>query len=35
MAAGKDKNLIHSEVLKYISLLEDKNIYILQAYLFG
>jgi predicted nucleotidyltransferase len=35
MAAGKDKNLIHSEVLQYISLLEDKNIHILQAYLFG
>lgn len=35
MAAGKDKKLIHNEVLQYISLLEDKNIHILQAHLFG
>jgi predicted nucleotidyltransferase len=35
MASGKDKQLIFNEVLQYISLLKDKNIHILQAYLFG
>ncbi len=35
MAAGKNKKLILRKVLQYISLLEDKNIHILQAHLFG
>ncbi len=35
MAAGKDKQLIYQEVQQYVSLLKDKNIHILQAYLFG
>jgi predicted nucleotidyltransferase len=35
MATGKDKQLIYQEVQQYVSLLKDKNIHILQAYLFG
>jgi predicted nucleotidyltransferase len=35
MASGKDKQLIFREVERYISLLKDRNIHILQAYLFG
>lgn len=35
MATGKDKQLIYQEVQQYVSLLKDKNINILQAYLFG
>lgn len=35
MATGKDKQLIYQEVQQYISLLKNKNINILQAYLFG
>lgn len=35
MASGKDKQLIYREVQQYVSLLKDRNINILQAYLFG
>lgn len=35
MATKKNKELIYSEILKYVSLLKEKNIHILQAYLFG
>jgi uncharacterized protein len=35
MASGKNKQLIYKEVRQYISLLEDKNIHIHQAHLFG
>jgi len=35
MAAGKDKHLIYKEVEQYISLLRDKHIQVIQAYLFG
>lgn len=35
MATGKDKKLIYNKVLQYISLLEDRNIHIFQAHLFG
>jgi len=35
MATGKDKQLIYQEVQQYVSLLKDRNIHILQAYLFG
>lgn len=35
MATGKDKKLIYDEVLQYISLLEDRDIPIFQAHLFG
>jgi uncharacterized protein len=35
MATGKDKQLIQSEVNRYIALLEKNNISVLQAYLFG
>jgi predicted nucleotidyltransferase len=35
MATGKDKQLIYSEVKLYVSLLRDKHIPVLQAYLFG
>jgi predicted nucleotidyltransferase len=35
MATGKDKQLIYNEVDQYITLLRDKHIPVLQAYLFG
>lgn len=35
MAAGKNKQLIHREVKQYISLLQELNIVVIQAYLFG
>jgi len=35
MASGKDKQLIYKEVSQYLSLLETKNIHILQVHLFG
>lgn len=35
MASGKDKQLIFRELRQYISLLNDSNIHIQQAYLFG
>jgi len=35
MATGKDKQLIYQELKQYISLLRDKHISVLQAYLFG
>jgi predicted nucleotidyltransferase len=35
MATGKDKQLIYQELKQYISLLRDKRIPVLQAYLFG
>jgi uncharacterized protein len=35
MATGKDKQLIHREVKQYISLLQERNITVIQAYLFG
>ena len=35
MATGKDKQLIYNEVTKYIALLKDRNISVIQAYLFG
>ena len=35
MAAGKSKQLIHREAKQYISLLKERNIVVIQAYLFG
>ena len=35
MATGKDKQLIYKEVKQYIALLRDRQIPVLQAYLFG
>lgn len=35
MAIGKDNQLMYQEVKQYISLLRDKHIPVLQAYLFG
>jgi uncharacterized protein len=35
MATGKDKQLIHREVKRYIALLKERNIMVIQAYLFG
>jgi uncharacterized protein len=35
MATGKDKQLIHREVKRYISLLQERNITVLRVYLFG
>jgi predicted nucleotidyltransferase len=35
MATGKDKQLIYQEVKRYISLLRQEQIPVLQAYLFG
>jgi predicted nucleotidyltransferase len=35
MATGKDKQLIYHELKQYISLLRDKQIPVLQVYLFG
>ena len=35
MAAEKNKKLIYQEVDRYISLLRDRNITVLNAYLFG
>ncbi len=35
MATGKDKQLIYQELKQYISLLRDKQISVVQAYLFG
>lgn len=35
MATGKDKQLIYSEIKSYLSLLHDKDIPVLQVYLFG
>lgn len=35
MATGKDKQLIYKEIKEYLALLHDRNIPVLQAYLFG
>ena len=35
MATGKDKRVIREEVKRYISLLQDQNIPVIKAYLFG
>ncbi|MDX9786154.1 MAG: nucleotidyltransferase domain-containing protein [Desulfobacterales bacterium] len=35
MASGKDKRLVHREVKRYISLLREQDITVIQAYLFG
>lgn len=35
MASGKDKQLIYKEIENYLALLKEKDIHILQAYLFG
>ncbi len=35
LATGKDKRVIREEVKRYISLLQDQNIPVIKAYLFG
>jgi predicted nucleotidyltransferase len=35
MASGKNTDMIHEELKRYVLLLRDQNISVIQAYLFG